>query len=289
MLSNMQNTFSTTPNYFHYIANKNLSRETMKAPIAFMLGVLLGNVACLPKDVAKPAQMTQMAKSAQKTETEELSRERRWAKINSLGGISFHFGSPGLLGVWGKGNREAPTLRQIATSQKESRLDLWIFCWENFSWHTFQGWDVPVGQPGKLNRPALGSLHRPGKPSPDFKSPLQWQPFTSQDAFWKGGPRIDKTDGSIDGGGNAFVGWFFDSLATPRLCFLWDINNARDHCYKLSVSHDGKSPSQFYRITGNNNNINNIEILLLRICENIFVFSGSLRLLFLLPAWIICW
>ena len=49
----------------------------MKGPIAFMLGVLLGNVACLPKDVAKPAQMTQMAKSAQKTETEELSRERR--------------------------------------------------------------------------------------------------------------------------------------------------------------------------------------------------------------------
>ena len=77
----------------------------MKAPIAFMLGVLLGNVACLPKDVAIPAQMTQMAKSAQKTETEELSRERRWARsasnnrINSLDGISFHFGSPGLLGV----------------------------------------------------------------------------------------------------------------------------------------------------------------------------------------------
>ena len=77
----------------------------MKAPIAFMLGVLLGNVACLPKDVAKPAQMTQMAKSAQKTETEELSRERRWARsasnnrTNSLGGISFHFGSPGLLEV----------------------------------------------------------------------------------------------------------------------------------------------------------------------------------------------
>ena len=92
----MQNTFST-PNYFHDIANKNLSRDTMKAPIAFMLGVLLGNVACLPKDVAKPAQMTQMAKSAQKTETEELSRERRWARsasndrINSLDIFSFWF------------------------------------------------------------------------------------------------------------------------------------------------------------------------------------------------------
>ena len=158
----MQNTFSTTPNYFHYIANKNLSRETMKAPIAFMLGVLLGNVACLPKDVAKPAQMTQMAKSAQKTETEELSRERRWARhrINSLDGISFHFGSPGLLAVWGKGNREAPTLQQIATSQKESRFSrsfvektfvdtpfkAEMCLWDNLGNSTDLHWEASIGQ-----------------------------------------------------------------------------------------------------------------------------------------------
>ena len=132
----------------------------MKAPIAFMLGVLLGNVACLPKDVAKPAQMTQMAKSAQKTETEELSRERRWAKINSLGGISFHFGSPGLSAVWGKGNREAPTLRQIATSQKESRFSrsfvektfvdtpfkAEMCLWDNLGNSTDLHWEASIGQ-----------------------------------------------------------------------------------------------------------------------------------------------
>ena len=42
----------------------------MKAPLAIMMGFLLSNVACLPKDVAKPTQ---------KTETEDLSRERRSA------------------------------------------------------------------------------------------------------------------------------------------------------------------------------------------------------------------
>ena len=48
-----------------------LFRDKMKTPIAFMLGLLLTNVACLPKDVA--------AKVTQKTETEELSRDRRFA------------------------------------------------------------------------------------------------------------------------------------------------------------------------------------------------------------------
>ena len=45
-------------------------RDKMKTPIALMLGLLLTNVACLPKDVAT---------AIQKTEIEELSRERRSA------------------------------------------------------------------------------------------------------------------------------------------------------------------------------------------------------------------
>ena len=193
-----------------------------------------------------------------------------------------------LQGCWGCEEKAIGKLQHCGRLQLLKRNQGWIFgsfvektfldtpfkaemcLWDNLGNSTDLHWEASIGQVSLLLI-------------------LQWQPFTSQDAFWKGGPRIDKTDGSIDGGGNAFVGWFFDSLVTPRLCFLWDVNNARDHCYKLSVSHDGKSPSQFYRITGNNNNINNIEILLLRICENIFGFSGSLRLLFLLPAWIICW
>ena len=29
---------------------------------------------------------------------------------------------------------------------------------------------------------------------------LHWEASIGQDAFWKGGPRLDKTDGSLDGG-----------------------------------------------------------------------------------------
>ena len=53
-----------------FLLKSELFRDKMKTPIALMLGLLLRNVACLPKDVAT---------AIQKTETEELFRERRSA------------------------------------------------------------------------------------------------------------------------------------------------------------------------------------------------------------------
>ena len=52
-----------------FLLKSKLFRDNMKTPIAFMLGLFLSNVACLPQDVAKVTQ---------KTETEDLSRERRY-------------------------------------------------------------------------------------------------------------------------------------------------------------------------------------------------------------------
>ena len=52
-----------------FLLKSKLFRDNMKTPVAFMLGLFLSNVACLPQDVAKVTQ---------KTETEDLSRERRY-------------------------------------------------------------------------------------------------------------------------------------------------------------------------------------------------------------------
>ena len=61
-----------------FLLKSELFRDKMKTPIAVMLGLLLTNVACLPKDVATAIQ-NNVATAMQKTETEELSRERRSA------------------------------------------------------------------------------------------------------------------------------------------------------------------------------------------------------------------
>ena len=53
-----------------FLLKSELFRDKMKTPVALMLGLLLSNVVCLPKDVMK---------ATQKTEIEDLSRERRFA------------------------------------------------------------------------------------------------------------------------------------------------------------------------------------------------------------------
>lgn len=44
---------------------------------------------------------------------------------------------------------------------------------------------------------------------------LHWEASIGQDAFWKGGPRVDKTDGSLDGGD--FVSDFLLQLNMPSI------------------------------------------------------------------------
>ena len=80
-------------------------------------------------------------------------------------------------------------------------------------------------------------------------------------------------------------GWnsLWTNNSVLRLCFLWDLDNAWEHRYKLCVSHDGKSPSQLYWIAGNKNE-NNCRSSLIK--KN--PWSGPLCVVLLLPARSLC-
>ena len=68
--------------------------------------------------------------------------------------------------------------------------------WDNLGNSTDLHWEASIGQVS-LPESILGILDS----SPREKFHIKFSRF--QDAFWKGGPRIDKTDGSVDGGPSA--------------------------------------------------------------------------------------